>query len=150
MSESPAQDLFERIGLTSSGSSLERLPCIYNHLPDSGLQIYRPLRKYDFVYPSHRDQVKPIKASACACLSLKMHTHLVEHWAVVRGAARVTRGTKNYFNSESESTYISIGQQLRLENPGSIPLELIEVQSLTSLGEDGFVRFEYQCSGFSG
>jgi mannose-6-phosphate isomerase-like protein (cupin superfamily) len=77
-----------------------------------------------------------------ASLSLQMHHHRAEHWVVVRGTARVTCGEKVFLLSENQSTYIPIGEQHRLENPGAIPLEIIEVQSGSYLGEDDIVRFE--------
>jgi len=71
-----------------------------------------------------------------------MHHHRAEHWVVVTGTARVTRGDDVFILSENESTYIPLGTTHRLENPGSIPLEIIEVQSGSYLGEDDIVRFE--------
>ena len=71
-----------------------------------------------------------------------MHHHRAEHWIVVKGTARVTCGEKEFLLSENESTYIPIGTKHRLENPGKIPLELIEVQSGTYLGEDDIERFD--------
>lgn len=75
-------------------------------------------------------------------LSVQMHHHRAEHWIVVSGTARVTNGEKTYLVTENQSTYIPIGQIHALENPGMIPLELIEVQSGSYLGEDDIVRFE--------
>lgn len=77
-----------------------------------------------------------------ARLSLQMHHHRSEHWIVVRGTARVTRGEESFLLAENESTYIALGQKHRLENPGKLPLEMIEVQSGAYLGEDDIVRFE--------
>jgi mannose-6-phosphate isomerase-like protein (cupin superfamily) len=77
-----------------------------------------------------------------AALSLQMHHHRAEHWVVVSGTAKVTRGDEVKFVAENESTYIPIGVKHRLENPGKVPLHLIEVQSGTYLGEDDIVRFE--------
>jgi mannose-1-phosphate guanylyltransferase/mannose-1-phosphate guanylyltransferase/mannose-6-phosphate isomerase len=71
-----------------------------------------------------------------------MHHHRAEHWVVVRGTARVTRGEEVFLLSENQSTYIPIGEKHRLENPGTIPLEIIEVQSGSYLGEDDIVRFQ--------
>ena len=71
-----------------------------------------------------------------------MHHHRAEHWIVVKGTARVTRGDEVFILSENESTYIPLGTRHRLENPGTIPLEIIEVQSGSYLGEDDIVRFE--------
>ena len=77
-----------------------------------------------------------------AALSLQMHHHRAEHWIVVSGTAKVTRGDETLLLSENESTYIPLGVKHRLENPGKVPLELIEVQSGSYLGEDDIVRFE--------
>ena len=77
-----------------------------------------------------------------ATLSLQLHHHRAEHWIVVRGTARVTRGDDVFLVSETESTYIPLGTCHRLENPGKVPLEMIEVQSGAYLGEDDIVRFE--------
>ena len=71
-----------------------------------------------------------------------MHDHRAEHWVVVRGTARVTRGEESFLVSENESTYIPLGTKHRLENPGCTPLEMIEVQSGSYLGEDDIVRFD--------
>jgi mannose-6-phosphate isomerase-like protein (cupin superfamily) len=71
-----------------------------------------------------------------------MHHHRAEHWVVVKGTARVTRGAETFSLHENESTYIPIGETHRLENPGNIPLEVIEIQSGSYLGEDDIVRFE--------
>jgi len=86
--------------------------------------------------------VKRIVVEPGASLSLQMHYHRAEHWIVVRGTARVTCGEKTFLLSENESTYIPIGMKHRLENPGKVPLEIIEVQSGAYLGEDDIVRFE--------
>jgi mannose-1-phosphate guanylyltransferase/mannose-6-phosphate isomerase len=75
-------------------------------------------------------------------LSLQMHHHRAEHWVVVSGTARVTCDDRNFLLSENESTYIPVGAKHRLENPGMLPLEIIEVQSGSYLGEDDIVRFE--------
>jgi mannose-1-phosphate guanylyltransferase/mannose-6-phosphate isomerase len=77
-----------------------------------------------------------------AALSLQMHHHRAEHWVVVSGTAKVTRGDEVTLVAENESTYIPIGVKHRLENPGKVPLHLIEVQSGGYLGEDDIVRFE--------
>ena len=75
-------------------------------------------------------------------MSLQKHHHRAEHWIVVKGTARVTRGDEVFLLSEDESTYIPVGTNHRLENPGKIPLHLIEVQTGSYLGEDDIVRFE--------
>jgi mannose-1-phosphate guanylyltransferase/mannose-6-phosphate isomerase len=109
---------------------------------DAHRKIYRPWGHYDSVEAGSRFQVKRLQVNPGARLSLQMHHHRAEHWIVVRGTARVTCGDKIYLLGENESTYIPLGQNHRLENPGKIPLEIIEVQSGTYLGEDDIVRFE--------
>ena len=79
--------------------------------------------------------------NAGAALSLQMHHHRAEHWIVVRGTARVTRGDEVFLLGENQSAYIPLGVRHRLENPGKLPLEMIEVQSGAYLGEDDIVRF---------
>ncbi|MFL9671418.1 mannose-1-phosphate guanylyltransferase/mannose-6-phosphate isomerase [Pseudomonas marginalis] len=105
-------------------------------------EVYRPWGMYDSIDNGSRYQVKRITVNPGAKLSLQMHHHRAEHWIVVSGTARVTNGEKNYLVTENQSTYIPIGQVHTLENPGVIPLELIEVQSGSYLGEDDIVRFE--------
>ncbi len=105
-------------------------------------EVHRPWGSYDSVDMGHRHQVKRIKVKPGAALSLQMHHHRAEHWIVVSGTARVTRGDEILLLSENESTYIPLGVKHRLENPGKVPLELIEVQSGSYLGEDDIVRFE--------
>ncbi|WP_223454531.1 mannose-1-phosphate guanylyltransferase/mannose-6-phosphate isomerase [Pseudomonas sp. GL-RE-19] len=105
-------------------------------------EVYRPWGVYDSVDNGHRYQVKRITVKPGAKLSVQMHHHRAEHWIVVSGTAKVTNGDKTYLVSENQSTYIPIGQIHALENPGMIPLELIEVQSGSYLGEDDIVRFE--------
>ena len=73
-----------------------------------------------------------------------MHHHRAEHWIVVKGTAKVTRGKETFLLSENESTYIPLGEQHRLENPGKMPLEIVEVQSGSYLGEDDIVRYSDQ------
>ncbi|PPJ43431.1 MULTISPECIES: mannose-1-phosphate guanylyltransferase/mannose-6-phosphate isomerase [unclassified Pseudoxanthomonas] len=105
-------------------------------------EVHRPWGSYDSVDNGGRHQVKRIKVKPGASLSLQMHHHRAEHWIVVSGTARVTRGDEVLLLSENESTYIPLGVKHRLENPGKVPLELIEVQSGSYLGEDDIVRFE--------
>lgn len=105
-------------------------------------EVYRPWGVYDSVDNGHRYQVKRITVNPGAKLSVQMHHHRAEHWIVVSGTAKVTNGDKTYLVTENQSTYIPIGQVHSLENPGVIPLELIEVQSGSYLGEDDIVRFE--------
>lgn len=105
-------------------------------------KVFRPWGWYDSIDSGERFQVKHIVVKPGAQLSLQMHHHRAEHWIVVRGTARVTRGDDVFLISENESTYIPLGTTHRLENPGAIPLEMIEVQSGSYLGEDDIVRFE--------
>jgi mannose-1-phosphate guanylyltransferase/mannose-6-phosphate isomerase len=105
-------------------------------------KVHRPWGTYDSIESGERFQVKRIVVEPGAALSLQMHYHRAEHWIVVRGTARVTRGEESFLLTENESTYIPPGTRHRLENPGKLPLELIEVQSGSYLGEDDIVRFE--------
>ena len=105
-------------------------------------RVYRPWGDYEGIDTGGRYQVKRLTVKPGAKLSLQMHHHRAEHWIVVSGTARVTRGEEEFILSENESTYIPLGTTHRLENPGSIPLEIIEVQSGSYLGEDDIVRFE--------
>jgi mannose-1-phosphate guanylyltransferase/mannose-6-phosphate isomerase len=105
-------------------------------------KVCRPWGWYDSIDSGERFQVKRIVVKPGATLSLQMHHHRAEHWVVVRGTARVTRGEECFLVSENESTYIPLGVRHRLENPGMVPLEIIEVQSGSYLGEDDIVRFE--------
>mgnify|MGYP003408525984 CR=1 FL=1 len=105
-------------------------------------EVYRPWGVYDSIDNGHRYQVKRITVKPGAKLSVQMHHHRAEHWIVVSGTAKVTNGEKTYLVTENQSTYIPIGQIHALENPGVIPLELIEVQSGSYLGENDIVRFE--------
>ena len=109
---------------------------------DAHRKIYRPWGYYDSVDAGSRFQVKRIVVNPGASLSLQMHHHRAEHWIVVSGTARVTCGDQNVLLSENQSTYIPIGTRHRLENPGKVPLEIIEVQSGAYLGEDDIGRFE--------
>ena len=105
-------------------------------------KVYRPWGCYESIDGGDRFQVKRITVKPNAALSLQMHHHRAEHWVVVRGTAKVTCGDKQVLLTENQSTYIPIGLTHRLENPGTIPLELIEVQSGSYLGEDDIVRFD--------
>ncbi|WP_070885295.1 mannose-1-phosphate guanylyltransferase/mannose-6-phosphate isomerase [Pseudomonas sp. D1-3] len=104
-------------------------------------EVYRPWGMYDSIDNGARYQVKRITVKPGAKLSVQMHHHRAEHWIVVSGTAQVTNGDETYMVTENQSTYIPIGQIHALENPGMIPLELIEVQSGTYLGEDDIIRF---------
>jgi len=105
-------------------------------------QVYRPWGHYDSIDTGDRDQVKRITVKPGAKLSLQMHHHRAEHWVVVRGTAKVYKGDQTLMLGENQSIYIPLGEVHALENPGKIPLELIEVQSGSYLGEDDIVRFE--------
>ena len=105
-------------------------------------KVFRPWGWYDGIDAGDRFQVKHIVVKPGASLSLQMHHHRAEHWIVVSGTARVTRGDETYLVSENQSTYIPLGTRHRLENTGLIPLEMIEVQSGSYLGEDDIVRFD--------
>ena len=105
-------------------------------------QVYRPWGIYDSIDNGERYQVKRITVKPGAKLSVQMHHHRAEHWIVVSGTAKVTNGDNTFLVTENESTYIPIGQVHALENPGVLPLEMIEVQSGSYLGEDDIVRFE--------
>ena len=104
--------------------------------------VYRPWGHYDSIDMGERYQVKRITVNPGEILSLQMHHHRAEHWIVVSGTASVTRGDETFIVTENQSTYIPIGTKHRLENKGAIPLEMIEVQSGSYLGEDDIVRFE--------
>ncbi|KUZ11249.1 mannose-1-phosphate guanyltransferase [Burkholderia diffusa] len=104
--------------------------------------VRRPWGWYDSVDRGERFQVKRIVVDPGARLSLQMHHHRAEHWTVVKGTATVTRGDEQFLLGENESTYIPIGVRHRLENPGRLPLEIIEVQTGSYLGEDDIVRFD--------
>ena len=105
-------------------------------------EVFRPWGSYDSIDSGERFQVKRLIVKPGATLSLQLHHHRAEHWVVVSGTARVTRGDEVFLLEENQSTYIPIGVRHRIENPGMIPLHIIEVQSGTYLGEDDIVRFE--------
>jgi mannose-1-phosphate guanylyltransferase len=105
-------------------------------------EVFRPWGKYDSIDFGDRDQVKRITVKPGEKLSIQMHHHRSEHWIIVSGTAKVTIDEKTFLLSENESTYIPLGTVHALENPGKIPLEMIEVQTGGYLGEDDIVRFE--------
>jgi len=105
-------------------------------------RVHRPWGWYDSIDHGARFQVKRIMVKPKASLSLQMHHHRAEHWIVVSGTAEVTNGDKVLMLTENQSTYIPLGTVHRLVNPGNIPLEIIEVQSGSYLGEDDIVRFQ--------
>jgi mannose-1-phosphate guanylyltransferase / mannose-6-phosphate isomerase len=131
--KSRVQDVKKIVGRIREDGGLEAA----NHR-----KVHRPWGNYDSVDTGERFQVKRIVVKPGARLSLQMHHHRAEHWIVVRGTALVTRGEERFIVSENESAYIPLGVTHRLENPGKMPLEMIEVQSGSYLGEDDIVRFD--------
>jgi mannose-1-phosphate guanylyltransferase/mannose-6-phosphate isomerase len=105
-------------------------------------EVFRPWGSYDSIDEGDRFQVKRLIVRPGGVLSLQMHHHRAEHWVVVSGTARITRGEEVFLLEENQSTYIPVGVRHRIENPGRIPLHIIEVQSGGYLGEDDIVRFE--------
>lgn len=105
-------------------------------------RVFRPWGWYEGIDAGERFQVKRIAVKPGAALSLQMHHHRAEHWIVVSGTAKVTRGDESYLVAENESTFIPLGTRHRLENPGKVLLEMVEVQSGSYLGEDDIVRFD--------
>jgi mannose-1-phosphate guanylyltransferase/mannose-6-phosphate isomerase len=105
-------------------------------------KVHRPWGWYDSIDSGERFQVKRIMVKPGASLSLQMHHHRAEHWIVVSGTAEIVNGDKTILLTENQSTYIPLGQTHRLANPGKVPLEIIEVQSGSYLGEDDIVRFD--------
>jgi len=105
-------------------------------------KVHRPWGWYDSIDEGERFKVKRIQVNPGASLSLQKHYHRAEHWVVVKGTAEITNGDKTILLAENQSTYIPFGEVHRLSNPGTTPLEIIEVQSGSYLGEDDIVRFE--------
>jgi mannose-1-phosphate guanylyltransferase/mannose-6-phosphate isomerase len=135
--------------LVADKNRVQDVKAIFNRLKEENRKecyahrkAYRPWGTYDSIENAERFQVKHITVNPGASLSLQMHHHRAEHWIVVSGTARVTRGDEVFLLTENQSTYIPLGTRHRLENPGKIPLELIEVQSGGYLGEDDIVRFQ--------
>lgn len=135
--------------LVAHKNKVQDVKSIVNQLKKAGRgeyefhrEVYRPWGKYDSIDNGERYQVKRITVKPGAKLSVQMHHHRAEHWIVVSGTAKVTNGDKDILLTENQSTYIPVGVIHALENPGKIPLELIEVQSGSYLGEDDIVRFE--------
>ena len=135
--------------LVAHKSQVQRVKQVVDHLKSTSrtehlhhTKVYRPWGHYEGIDAGDRFQVKRITVKPGEKLSLQMHHHRAEHWVVVSGTARVTCGEKVSLLSENESTYIPIGMNHRLENPGKLPLHIIEVQSGSYLGEDDIVRFE--------
>ncbi|MEN8106956.1 MAG: mannose-1-phosphate guanylyltransferase/mannose-6-phosphate isomerase [Pseudomonadota bacterium] len=135
--------------LVASKDKAQDVKHIVDQLKDKGRQecqvhrrVYRPWGSYESTDIGERFQVKRLTVKPGASLSLQIHNHRTEHWVVVNGTARVTCGDQVFNLHENESTYIPMGEKHRLENPGNIPLEVIEVQSGSYLGEDDIVRFD--------
>ena len=135
--------------LVADKNKVQDVKAIVNQLKADGRSeflhhrhVYRPWGVYDSIDHGERYQVKCITVKPGAKLSVQMHHHRAEHWIVVSGTAKVTIGDETVMLTENQSTYIPIGAVHALENPGKIPLELIEVQSGSYLGEDDIVRFE--------
>lgn len=135
--------------LVAHKDQVQRVKNIVDHLKGQArtehlhhTRVYRPWGYYEGIDAGERFQVKRITVKPGEKLSLQMHHHRAEHWIVVSGTARVTCGEKSILLAENESTYIPLGTTHRLENPGKLPLHLIEVQSGSYLGEDDIVRFE--------
>ena len=111
---------------------------------DLNLGTMVAIKEYYPIDFGDRDQVKRITVKPGAKLSVQMHHHRSEHWVVVRGTAKIQKGTETILLTENQSTYIPLGEIHSLENPGKIPLELIEVQCGPYLGEDDILRFDDQ------
>ncbi|MFC1666021.1 cupin domain-containing protein, partial [Pseudomonadota bacterium] len=105
-------------------------------------KVYRPWGSYESLAKGPRFQVKHIIVKPGAALSLQKHHHRAEHWVVVSGTALITKGDEKFTLSEDQSSYIPLGVVHRMENPGKIPLSIIEIQSGSYLGEDDIVRLE--------
>ena len=135
--------------LVADRSRSQEVKHIVGQLEDAGRTehtlhrlVHRPWGCYDSICAGSRFQVKRIMVKPGASLSLQMHHHRAEHWVVVSGTAEVTNGEQVILLTENQSTYIPLGQVHRLRNPGKVPLEIIEVQSGSYLGEDDIVRYE--------
>jgi mannose-1-phosphate guanylyltransferase/mannose-6-phosphate isomerase len=121
---------------------VEKVRAAAPQLADNHLKVHRPWGSYQSLDQGDRYQVKRIVVKPAGRLSLQLHHHRAEHWVVVRGTARIVVGQETKIIHENESIYIPIGSRHRLENPGKIDLELIEVQTGSYLGEDDIVRIE--------
>jgi mannose-1-phosphate guanylyltransferase / mannose-6-phosphate isomerase len=137
--------------LVADRSKVERVKDIVGRIKAAGgdehrshRELHRPWGSYETIDLGERFQVKRLVVKPGAKLSMQMHHHRAEHWVVVKGTAKVTRGDDTFLLRENESTYIPLGVKHRLENPGMLPLHLIEVQSGAYLGEDDIVRFDDQ------
>ncbi len=135
--------------MVASKDKSQEVKAIVDRLKNEGREecnfhrvVYRPWGCFDSIEEGGRFKVKRITVKPGAKLSLQMHHHRAEHWIVVSGTARVQKGDETLLLTENESTYIHIGETHSLENPGKVPLELIEIQTGSYLGEDDIVRFE--------
>lgn len=135
--------------LVADRDSVQDVKDLVENLKSEGRQeqenhrkVHRPWGSYEILDSGPGFQVKRLTVSPGAALSLQMHHHRAEHWVVVEGVARVTRGDEQFLLRENESTYVPVGVRHRLENPEASSLEIIEVQSGDYLGEDDIVRFE--------
>ncbi len=134
--------------LVADKNSIQQVKEVVSHLQQQERSevvqhnnVHRPWGEFDSIGNGGRYQVKKITVNPGARLSLQLHHYRAEHWIVVKGTAKVTNGEESYFLTENQSTFIPVGQKHSLENPGKLPLELIEVQSGSYLGEDDIVRF---------
>ncbi|MDR2214654.1 MAG: mannose-1-phosphate guanylyltransferase/mannose-6-phosphate isomerase [Nevskiaceae bacterium] len=135
--------------LVAPRDQVQDVKTLVNRIRASGRQehllhreVHRPWGSYDSIDAGDRFQVKRLSVKPGASMSLQLHHHRAEHWIVVSGTARITRNDEVFLLEENQSTYIPIGAKHRIENPGKIPLHMIEVQSGAYLGEDDIVRFE--------
>lgn len=135
--------------LVASRSHVQHVKQLVDRIKSDGRQehlfhrkVYRPWGSYDSIDVGDRFQVKRISVKPGAALSLQKHHHRAEHWVIVSGTAEVTRNEEVFLLGENESTFLPLGAVHRLRNPGKVPLELIEVQSGSYLGEDDIVRLE--------
>ena len=133
----------------ASKDHVQKAKCVASRLKNDGRnewevhrEVYRPWGRYDSVDQGERYQVKRITVNPGGKLSVQMHHHRAEHWVVVSGLALVTNGDETFLLYENQSTYIAVGVVHSLENPGDVPLQIIEIQSGAYLGEDDIVRFE--------
>ena len=135
--------------LVAHKDTVQDVKSVTEHLHSTGRsehifhsKVHRPWGFFESIDNGDRYQVKRLTVKPGASLSLQLHHHRAEHWVVVSGTAKVTRGEETFILSENESTYIPVGVKHRLENPGKLVLEIIEVQSGSYLDEDDIVRFE--------
>jgi mannose-1-phosphate guanylyltransferase/mannose-6-phosphate isomerase len=143
--------------LVANKSQVQHVKEIVEELESSGrcehishVRVYRPWGNYETVDECKRFKVKRIVVNPGASLSLQQHHHRAEHWVVVKGTAQITKGEKQILLTEDQSVYIPLGTKHRLTNPGLIPLEIVEVQTGSYLGEDDIVRFSDEYGRDSG